>query len=84
MSYPLVCNTCGSIGTADDGIEIGSECPHDWCDGTIVANLDPSARVNLDWLHSLVQELEAQGVELPMGDYGTVYAILETLRDGAE
>lgn len=35
----------------------------------------------LNWLHSLVQELESEGVELPMGDYGIVYSIIEGLRD---
>lgn len=35
----------------------------------------------LNWLHSLFQELESQGVELPMGDYLYVYTILEKARD---
>lgn len=35
----------------------------------------------LEWLHSLVQELENAGVELPMGDYGDVYDIIETVRE---
>jgi len=33
--YPLECDTCGTIGTPDDGIEPGGPCAHDWCDGTI-------------------------------------------------
>jgi hypothetical protein len=38
----------------------------------------------LNWLHSLFQEMESQGVELPMGDYLYVYTILENARDGEE
>ena len=36
---------------------------------------------HIEWLHCLVQELEGSQVKLPMGDYGDVYNILETLRD---
>lgn len=35
----------------------------------------------LDWIHSLFQELESEGIELPMGDYQVVYSMLETLRE---
>ena len=34
----------------------------------------------LNWLHSLMQELEDDGVVLPMGDYMEVYDIIETIR----
>jgi hypothetical protein len=37
--------------------------------------------VQIDWLHSLMQELENTGIDLPMGDFGVVYDILEGLRD---
>lgn len=37
--------------------------------------------VRLDWLHSLIQELEHQGIELPMGDYNEVYGIIEDVRE---
>lgn len=40
-----------------------------------------AAAANLDWLHSLLQELEDQGVELPMGDYTVAYDAAETARD---
>lgn len=40
-----------------------------------------TTRDQIEWLHSLVQELEAQDVELPMGDYPYVYDMLETLRE---
>lgn len=35
----------------------------------------------LDWIHSLFQELENKGVDLPMGDYQVVYSMLEDLRE---
>ena len=35
----------------------------------------------INWLHSLFQELESQGVQLPMGDYLYVYTILENERE---
>lgn len=35
MSYPLTCDTCGTSGTVDDGIEIGGPCQYEECDGTI-------------------------------------------------
>lgn len=38
-------------------------------------------RIKLDWLHSLMQELEAAGVELPMGDWTEVYDVIEEARD---
>ena len=38
----------------------------------------------INWLHCLMQELEDAGVELPMGDYGVVYAILEDARETVE
>jgi hypothetical protein len=31
----MVCDTCGTVGTVDDLIEVGGECAHDWCEGTI-------------------------------------------------
>ena len=40
---------------------------------------DLAERVN--WLHCNVQELQDRGVELPMGDYGDVYAIIEDARE---
>ena len=30
------CDTCGTIGNADDGIEMGGECAHDDCAGIMV------------------------------------------------
>lgn len=35
----------------------------------------------LDWIRSLFQELESEGIELPMGDYQVVYSMLEALRE---
>jgi hypothetical protein len=31
----LMCGTCQTTGNRDDAIELGGECAHDWCDGTI-------------------------------------------------
>lgn len=36
---------------------------------------------SLNWLHCLFQELHANNVELPLGDYDSVYYLIETLRD---
>lgn len=36
---------------------------------------------SLNWLHSLLQELESQGVALPMGDYNYAYGLIESVRD---
>ena len=33
--YEFECDTCGTLGTADDGIWHGAECPDEECDGTI-------------------------------------------------
>jgi hypothetical protein len=38
----------------------------------------------INWLHSLFQELESQEVQLPMGDYLYVYRILENAREAIE
>ena len=38
-NHPMVCDTCGTIGTEDDGIEVGGECAHDDCNGTIRSTL---------------------------------------------
>jgi hypothetical protein len=35
----------------------------------------------LDYVHSVFQELEAQGVALPIGDYGIVYRYIEDARE---
>lgn len=35
MSYSMECDTCGTIGNVDDCIEVGGECAHEWCEGTI-------------------------------------------------
>lgn len=32
----LECDTCGTYGNADDAIDVGDDCPHDSCDGTII------------------------------------------------
>ena len=37
--------------------------------------------IELDFVHSVFQELEAQGVKLPMGDYGIVYKYIEDARE---
>lgn len=31
----MACDSCGTVGNKDDGIEIGGECPWETCDGTI-------------------------------------------------
>jgi hypothetical protein len=51
--------------------------------GTTGDRLDDMTTVQdrLNWIHSLFQELETQGVELPMGDYNYVYDMIETIRD---
>jgi hypothetical protein len=36
---------------------------------------------HVDWLHSLMQELENNDIELPIGDYYSVYEVLESLRE---
>ena len=36
---------------------------------------------SLNWIHSLLQELESQGVALPMGDYTYAYGLIENVRD---
>jgi hypothetical protein len=35
----------------------------------------------IDFVHSLIQELENKGVELPMGDYNLIYDYIEGARD---
>lgn len=35
----------------------------------------------IEFVHSLVQELENSGVKLPMGDYNLVYNYIEGARD---
>jgi hypothetical protein len=35
----------------------------------------------LDFVHSLIQELESNKIELPMGDYGLVYDYIEGARE---
>jgi membrane-anchored protein YejM (alkaline phosphatase superfamily) len=39
------------------------------------------ATSNLDFIHSLFQELENSGVELPIGTYAMVYDIVEDIRE---
>lgn len=36
---------------------------------------------NLNFVHCVLQELETMGVELPMGDYDMLYAMVESGRD---
>ena len=36
---------------------------------------------SLNWLHSLIQELELEGVTLPMGDYNYAFGLIEDVRD---
>lgn len=36
---------------------------------------------HINYVHCVFQELEAQGVSLPMGDYNLVYGYLEDVRD---
>lgn len=31
----MICDTCGTVGNEDDGIDVGEECPHDDCEGSI-------------------------------------------------
>lgn len=38
----------------------------------------------LNYVHCIFQELEGQGIALPMGDYNLVYDILEDIRDDFE
>lgn len=38
----------------------------------------------IEWLHSLMQELEDTGAALPMGDYAEVYEIIEAVREEVE
>ena len=35
----------------------------------------------IEFVHSLIQELENKGVELPMGDYNLIYDYIEGARD---
>lgn len=35
----------------------------------------------INFVHSLIQELESSGVVLPMGDYGLIYDYIEGARD---
>ena len=39
------------------------------------------ARDNVDYIHTVFQELESRGIELPYPEYKDVYMILENLRD---
>lgn len=32
----MICDTCGTQGTRDDGIEPFGECAWEWCNGTIL------------------------------------------------
>ena len=36
---------------------------------------------HLNYVHCVLQELENIGIELPMGDYGVVYRMVEEARD---
>jgi len=36
---------------------------------------------NLNYLHCVIQELENDGVELPMGNYYMLYEMIENARD---
>lgn len=38
----------------------------------------------LNFIHCVFQELEDQGIALPMGDYNLMYDILEDIRDDFE
>ena len=38
----------------------------------------------LNYIHSVFQELEGQGISLPMGDFNLMYDILEDIRDDFE
>lgn len=38
----------------------------------------------LNYIHCLFQELEAQGISLPIGDYNLMYDYIESIRDGFE
>lgn len=38
----------------------------------------------LNYIHCVFQELEAQGIPLPMGDYSLMYDMLEDIRDDFE
>lgn len=35
----------------------------------------------IEFVHSLIQELENKGIELPMGDYNLIYDYIEGARD---
>ncbi len=43
---PMRCRTCGTVGTIDDGINLGGECAHDECDGTIIIDRPPAPEVD--------------------------------------
>ena len=48
-------------------------------------SMDPTTiSESLNWLHSLMQELEDANVELPMGDFNDVYGIIEDAREAIE
>lgn len=49
----MQCDTCGTIGTQDDLIEIDGECAHDECDGTIQPRWE-DASTNTYSAHSTV------------------------------
>lgn len=38
----------------------------------------------LNYIHCVFQELQGQGIPLPMGDYNLMYDILEDIRDDFE
>ena len=78
-------NFYGPFQTADDAIQYEAEHLDeggDWWVCSLVGLYDATAiSQRLDWLHSNMQELEGRGVQLPMGDYGDVYGIIEDARE---
>jgi hypothetical protein len=70
MVYGMIrCKKCGSI------ISVEESWSH-FCGSKEEFGIN-----NIDFIHSLFQELENNKIELPMGTYAMVYDILEDLRE---
>lgn len=80
----LACDTCGRIGTEDDGIEPGGPCQEP-CDGTVRLlarpHPDDDLHVILDALGELLDQID-RGEVTPWDDYDTDDDDIKTNRYG--
>lgn len=60
LRYPYQCDTCGRLGTEDDGITgVGDECPDEDCDGTITGDAKRSEAGYLNLIEAASNRFEA-------------------------